>query len=127
MNTSFTTKQREIVARKLGYDGPMQGFDEFLQSSPALMMKYNAVTDKYAKRMAQGGAVTPTPAPLPQQPQQMSQGKQQVSDDMIKTFFQQNKDKPALLKQTALQYNVSPERIANVLNIPIDMYQKYVG
>lgn len=58
MDTSFTSKQREILARKLGYDGPMQGFDDFLQSSPALMMKYNAVTDKYAKRMAKGGSVT---------------------------------------------------------------------
>jgi hypothetical protein len=27
---NFTSKQREVVARKLGYDGPMQGFDEFL-------------------------------------------------------------------------------------------------
>lgn len=57
MNTSFTSKQREVLARKLGYEGPMQGFDEFLQSSPALMMRYNAVTDKYAKRMAKGGVV----------------------------------------------------------------------
>jgi len=58
MKTSFTSKQREILARKMGYDGPMQGFDEFLNSSPALMMKYNAVTDKYAQRMAKGGSVT---------------------------------------------------------------------
>ena len=57
MNTSFTSKQREVLARKLGYDGPMQGFDEFLQSSPALMMKYNAVSDKFAQRMAKGGVV----------------------------------------------------------------------
>lgn len=57
MNTSFTSKQREILARKLGYEGPMQGFDEFLQSSPALMMRYNAVSDKYAQRMAKGGVV----------------------------------------------------------------------
>jgi hypothetical protein len=58
MKTSFTSKQREILARKMGYDGPMQGFDDFLNSSPALMMKYNAVTDKYAQRMAKGGSVT---------------------------------------------------------------------
>ena len=57
MNTSFTSKQREVLARKLGYEGPMQGFDQYLQSSPALMMRYNAVTDKYAKRMAKGGVV----------------------------------------------------------------------
>lgn len=54
MSKNFTAKQKEIVARKLGYDGPMQGFDEFLQSSPALAMKYGMVADKY---MAKGGVV----------------------------------------------------------------------
>jgi hypothetical protein len=53
----FTEKQREIVARKLGYDGPMQGFDNFLNSSPALGMKYASITDKFATRMAKGGVV----------------------------------------------------------------------
>jgi len=52
---NFTEKQREIVARKLGYDGPMQGFDDFLNSSPALGMKYASITDKFATRMAKGG------------------------------------------------------------------------
>lgn len=50
----FTAKQKEIVARKLGYDGPMQGFDEFIKSDPALQRKYGLVADKY---MARGGAV----------------------------------------------------------------------
>jgi hypothetical protein len=54
---NFTEKQREIVARKLGYDGPMQGFDDFLNSSPALGMKYANITDKFATRMAKGGMV----------------------------------------------------------------------
>lgn len=54
MSKEFTAKQKEIVARKLGYDGPMQGFDEFLQSSPALAMKYGMIADKY---MAKGGDV----------------------------------------------------------------------
>jgi hypothetical protein len=54
---NFTEKQREIVARKLGYDGPMQGFDDFLNSSPALGMKYANITDKFATRMAKGGVV----------------------------------------------------------------------
>jgi len=54
MSKEFTAKQKEIVARKLGYDGPMQGFDEFLQSSPALAMKYGMIADKY---MAKGGMV----------------------------------------------------------------------
>ena len=53
----FTDKQREIVARKLGYDGPMQGFDDYLNSSPSLGMKYATLTDKFATRMAKGGAV----------------------------------------------------------------------
>lgn len=54
---NFTAKQKEIIARKLGYDGPMQGFDEFVQSSPALAMKYEMINDKYTERMNKGGAV----------------------------------------------------------------------
>lgn len=124
---NFTSKQREVVARKLGYDGPMQGFDDFLKSSPALMMKYNAVSDKYTKKMAQGGAVMQQP-PMPTQiAPKPAAAPQQISDDMIKTFFNQNKNNPAALKQASMQYNVPVERIANVLNIPVDMYKKYVG
>lgn len=55
MKKEFTSKQKEILARKLGYEGPMQGFDEFVASSPALQAKYNMVTDKYVERMAKGG------------------------------------------------------------------------
>ena len=55
--SEFTSKQKEIVARKLGYDGPMQGFDEFIASSPALQAKYSMVTQKYVERMAKGGVV----------------------------------------------------------------------
>ena len=55
--SEFTSKQKEIVARKLGYDGPMQGFDEFVASSPALQARYNMVTQKYVERMAKGGMV----------------------------------------------------------------------
>ena len=50
----FNTKQKEIVARRLGYDGPMQGFDEFLRSDPAMQRKYGLVADKY---MSKGGMV----------------------------------------------------------------------
>jgi len=57
MNTQFTSKQKEIIARRLGYEGPMQGFDEFVASSPALQRKYNMVTDKFIQRMAKGGMV----------------------------------------------------------------------
>ena len=55
MKKEFTSGQKEIIARKLGYDGPMQGFDEFVRSSPALSARYNMVTDKYVERMAKGG------------------------------------------------------------------------
>ena len=55
MAENFTAKQRQIVARKMGYDGPMQGFDMFLNSSPSLASKFNAVTDKYVAKMAKGG------------------------------------------------------------------------
>jgi hypothetical protein len=53
----FTAKQREVIARKMGYDGPMQGFDTFLQSSPSLSTKYNMISDKLTQRMAKGGLV----------------------------------------------------------------------
>ena len=57
----FTSQQKEVVARKLGYDGPMQGFDEFLASSPALEAKYAAITGKFSQRMANGGLVKMKP------------------------------------------------------------------
>ena len=51
---TFTAKQREIVARKMGYDGPMQMFDEYLASSPADAQRFAGITTKY---MAKGGMV----------------------------------------------------------------------
>ncbi len=57
MDKSFTSKQKEIVARKMGYDGPMQGFDDFLASSPSDAQKYSAITSKFVERMAKGGMV----------------------------------------------------------------------
>ena len=57
MDKSFTSKQKEIVARKMGYDGPMQGFDDFLASSPSDAQKYSAITSKFVERMANGGMV----------------------------------------------------------------------
>lgn len=55
--SKFTDKQRAVLAKKLGYDGPMQGFDDFLRSKPELQSKYNAVTDEYVKRFNSGGLV----------------------------------------------------------------------
>jgi len=57
MAENFTAKQKEIVARKMGYEGPMQGFDDFLNSSPSLGMRYSSITSKFAERMAKGGVV----------------------------------------------------------------------
>lgn len=51
---TFTAKQREIVARKMGYDGPMQMFDEYLASSPADSQRFAGIATKY---MAKGGVV----------------------------------------------------------------------
>lgn len=53
----FTDKQRSVIAKRMGYDGPMQGFDEFLKSRPELESKYSAVTDEYVKRFSKGGVV----------------------------------------------------------------------
>ena len=58
MKETFTEQQREIVARKMGYDGPMQMFDEYLASTPSDATKYAAITSKYVTKMAAGGVVT---------------------------------------------------------------------
>jgi hypothetical protein len=43
MAKKFTEKQKEILARKLGYEGPMNMFEQFVKSDPAMERKYNAV------------------------------------------------------------------------------------
>ncbi len=57
MKETFTATQREIVARKMGYEGPMQGFDEFLMSAPSEAQRYSDITTKFSQRMAKGGVV----------------------------------------------------------------------
>ena len=57
MAVDFTAKQKEIVARKMGYEGPMQMFDEYLASTPSDSQRYAAITSKFAERMAKGGSV----------------------------------------------------------------------
>ncbi len=75
MSKKFTKQQREILARKLGYEGPMNMFDQFVKSDPAMERKYNTVTEKYmarggmVKKYAEGGQVTQEEAQQ-QQPQQ---------------------------------------------------------
>jgi hypothetical protein len=65
MKDNFTEQQREIVARKMGFDGPMQNFGEFLMSSPSTATQYSAVAAKLgekAQAFAAGGAVAKTSA-----------------------------------------------------------------
>jgi hypothetical protein len=54
MDKNFTEKQREIVARKMGYEGPMNMFETYLKSSPAEEQKYVTIGKKF---MARGGVV----------------------------------------------------------------------
>jgi hypothetical protein len=68
---TFTEKQREIVARKMGYEGPMDMFDKYLKSTPADAQKYGLITEKFmarggmVKKYAVGGAVVGAGAPVP--------------------------------------------------------------
>jgi len=65
MKDNFTEQQREIVARKMGFDGPMQNFGEFLMSSPATATQYSAVASRLgekAQAFAAGGM--PQQAPV---------------------------------------------------------------
>ena len=63
---TFTDKQREVVARKMGFEGPMDMFDSYLKSSPADARKYGLISDVYmakggvVRKMAEGGSVTTT-------------------------------------------------------------------
>jgi len=54
MSENFTAKQREVIARKIGYDGPMQMFDKYLASSPSDAARFAGIT---TKQMAKGGVV----------------------------------------------------------------------
>ena len=65
MKDNFTEQQREIVARKMGFDGPMQNFGEFLMSSPSAATQYASVVGKLGEKaqgFAVGGAVKKTSA-----------------------------------------------------------------
>lgn len=59
----FTEGQMEVVARKMGFDGPMNKFNDFLSASPnnsALLSKYTTKAQKMldgrTMKMAKGGA-----------------------------------------------------------------------
>jgi hypothetical protein len=68
MAKNFTEKQREILARRLGYNGPMERFEDFVRSDPALERKYSAVVQKlqkggYVQKFQTGGTPTAPDAP----------------------------------------------------------------
>ena len=82
----FSSKQKEIVARKLGYEGPMSMFDEFLKSDPSMADRYGLVLDKY---MARGGMVKMqmggvTPLSNINEKQQKPEETQNTSDLLLK-------------------------------------------
>jgi hypothetical protein len=54
MAQKITDRQKESIARRMGYDGPMEMFEQFIKSNPALERKYGAVVQRF---MARGGAV----------------------------------------------------------------------
>lgn len=110
---NFTAKQKEIVARKLGYDGPMQGFDDFLNSSPALSMKYAAITDKFATRMAKGGVV------------RKYQTGGVVSNDTMKDFLASSPTlTDAQIAAKMQELNVSPAQMSEITGVPVDQVQQ---
>lgn len=59
----FTDQQKEVLARKLGFNGPMDQFGKFLQTSPAHQQKFLSYEEK-ARKMVEGtGAANPKPTP----------------------------------------------------------------
>lgn len=110
----FTSQQKEIVARKLGYDGPMQGFDEFIASSPSLGAKYAAISGKFIERMAKGGLVKMKPRGFPAGGYVTTEAPK-YTDDQIASWWS-NPANQALsdgqIKAIMLQEGVSPEQFA---------------
>ena len=139
----FTSQQKEVVARKLGYDGPMQGFDEFLASSPALEAKYASITGKFSQRMANGGLVKMKPRGFPaggyvttDSAAPMSEGltwalnngfSQEDYYTNVLTAFQQavagGLDNNAI-KTEMIRYGVSPSDLATAIKADVAVVQE---
>jgi DNA-binding transcriptional regulator YiaG len=82
----------------------MQGFDDFIKSSPALEMKYATIGDKFATRMAKGGMVKKT--------QSYAVGGS-VSAAEINNWLQSNAGaSDATIAAAMQQYGVSPAQMA---------------
>ena len=61
--SGFSEKQMEQVARRMGFSGPMDKFDEFVSSDPSKSATLKKVTEKAARlgsapKMASGGVIT---------------------------------------------------------------------
>lgn len=57
----FTEQQKEVLARRMGFNGPMDQFGNFLQSSPAHQQKFLSYEDKAKQMVEAGGAPMPKP------------------------------------------------------------------
>ena len=81
-------EMQESFARVLGYDGPMQGFNSFIQSDPAASEKYRgmlAIAEKQ-REMAKQNMMKRTQAPKPQMAQggyMMDRFSQNQQQDMV--------------------------------------------
>ena len=57
--TGFTDDQKMRVASKLGHTGDIEQFENYLNSNPNAMSKFNTFNSAVTKRYAVGGAVAP--------------------------------------------------------------------
>lgn len=114
----FTAKQKEIVARKMGYDGPMQMFDEYLAASPSDAQRYSAITSKFAEKMAKGGFVKKYAA---------GGVVTKISDAEIKSFYDKNQNNPQALKQAAMQYGVGVNDIVRATGLDPELVNKFAN
>lgn len=124
----FTSQQREVIARKLGYDGPMAGFDEFIESSPALKMKYAAISDKYTERMARGG-LTRRVNYADGGTTTASVSASDISAYVTSVYNDPNKtpaEKARMINDAAAQFNVTRDQIASAINVPIGEVNAYL-
>lgn len=109
----FTSRQKEIVARKLGYDGPMQGFEDFLASDPATSMRYASLSGKFAERMAKGGMVKKYQTGGDVTTSALTTNKDAKEDDALNTGVITGAPKIGeVTKAEVVQTTISPEDMA---------------
>ena len=126
MSTNFTEKQREVVARKMGYDGPMQMFDEYLASSPSDATRFAGITSKVAAKMAKGGLVKKyveggvvTPLTEEQRNTVVSMAKERAKAS--------GKTPEQELYSYAQTQNLSNENINTLMGLPANATQNWLG